>query len=100
MSVLERCTVVLDEVLSDQAAGRVADALTWMRQGGALQIDLTKARPIDDVGLAELVRLLRTRGEEVKVRILGLSRRDRRMLEYLGLDLAVAVEKASLASDH
>ena len=87
MAALERCTVVLEEVLNGQSMERVADALTCMRDGGSLQIDITKARPIEDVGLAQLARLLQGRREAVNVRFLGLRQRDRLMLRYLGLDL-------------
>jgi ABC-type transporter Mla MlaB component len=85
--MLERCTVVLDGVVTQESALDVTKALALLQPGGTLLLDLSRARDVQGATLAHLVRLFDTRGASLTVRILGLRERDCRILRYLGFEL-------------
>ena len=87
MPMLERCTVVLDGVVTLESAVDVTKALSLLQPGGMLLLDLSRARDVQAATLAHLVRLFDTRGSSLTVRITGLRERDCRLLRYLGFEL-------------
>jgi ABC-type transporter Mla MlaB component len=87
MSVLEKCTVELDGVFDRPAALKIAEALAWVRPGGAVDVDLTHVREFHDVGLAVLARTLVGQRDSVHIELRGLRDRQVRMLRYLGIEM-------------
>jgi len=98
MSVIEKCKLELDGVFDRAAALQLADALAWVKQGGEVELDLTRVREFHDAGLAVLAQTIQRAGGGVHIQVRGLRTRQHRMLRYLGLDLdASGQEDAPLA---
>ena len=87
MPQLERCTVVLDGVVTLDATRRVADELGRLGPGSTLRLDLTWASEVQAVVLGRLVCLLEARRTSLSVQFVGLRQRDCRILRYLGFEI-------------
>jgi hypothetical protein len=85
--VPELRTVVLDGVLTQDSAQVVVDAVGSLQAGGTLLVDLTRAREVPPVMLAQLVRLSEAHRQSLSIRFVGLRWREFRLLGYLGLEL-------------
>jgi len=84
-------------VFDGAAAEKIADALSHVRPGGALHIDLAQIREFHDAGLAALARTLTASGLAVRVVVGGLCLHQARILGYLGVDLdALAAPPAGM----
>ena len=90
MSVLEQCLVEVDGAFDGPAARRVAEAVAWVKPGGALTVDLSRVRELEDVALGALARSLACPPAGVRLEVLGLTRRQAKMLSWLGVELAPA----------
>jgi ABC-type transporter Mla MlaB component len=82
------CTVEMDGVFDKPAAQRVDEALSLVRPGGALRLDLTRVREIHDVGIAILAQSIDRARDRVTVEVSGLRFHQRQLLRYLGVELA------------
>ena len=90
----------LDGVFDLSAARRVAEALEVLAPGGAIRIDLTQVREFHDAGIAALARTLTESGRAVRVVLSGLRQHQLRILEYLGVDLALLAQGGGPAPAH
>jgi hypothetical protein len=77
-------------VFDDLAARRLEDALAQARPGARVRLDLSRARELQDHGLALVARALGGRAGAVRVALLGLRRHQVRLLRYLGVDVTAA----------
>jgi len=87
MAIVGELELKLDGVFDRVAAEKIAEALSHVRPGGALHIDLAQIREFHDAGLAALARTLTASGLAVRVVLGGLCQHQARILRYLGVDL-------------
>ena len=86
MSVIEKCTLELDGVFDRSAALRMADAIECVKPGGEVNLDLTYAREVHDVGLAMLAQTILRTGGSLRFRVRGLRARQHLLLRCLGIE--------------
>jgi len=82
-----QCTVELFGVIDQAVVEQVVGALAALPSGGALLIDASQASRLEAAVLGLLVRAIRQHAGRATIRLRGLSRRDFRLLAYLGLDV-------------
>jgi len=92
---LQELLLQLDGVFDLASVERVREALAVVATGGALRIDLSHVRELQDAGLAGLARVLRRSGRAAKVVVCGLSQHQVRILRYLGIDLAALAARSA-----
>lgn len=73
----------VDGTFDPQAALRLSGRLGEVPAGATLVVDFSRARELQDLGLAMMAAPLAGR----PLHVLGLSQHQRRLLRYLGLDL-------------
>lgn len=84
--------IAIDGAFDAQAARRLTGWLHEVPLGAPLVLDFTRARDLQDFGLAAVARDLAQRGNELVVR--GLGRHQRRMLRYFGVNLELHADVA------
>jgi ABC-type transporter Mla MlaB component len=89
MQTMGSCRLELDGVFDMPAAQRVAEALSLVRPGGALHLDLRRVREIHDAGLAVLARSIESARDRVAVDVTGLRLHQLQLLRYLGVELGL-----------
>jgi len=86
-----QCTVVLFGEIDEAVVEQVAGALAALPSGGVLVIDASQATRLEAAVLGLLARAIRRHGGRATIRLCGLSRRDFRLLAYLGLEVEGSV---------
>lgn len=87
MSTIERFSIECDGVFDLEAALGLEETLTLVREGGRVDVDLTRVREFHDAGLAVLARTIQRAGATHDLDVRGLRDRHLRLLRYLGVDL-------------
>lgn len=87
MRALARSSVVVSGAPPADAPERLAATLRSLEAGWDLVVDLTRAEEFQAVLLAQLASHLKVHCRSVSIRVLGLRRRDCRLLRYLGLEV-------------
>lgn len=86
MPLTHELVLVLDGVFDLMAAQRVQEALTLVRAGGVLAIDLSKVVEFQDMGVGALARIVRQSNHAVHIVLRGLRQHQVSLLRHLGVD--------------
>jgi len=86
MALTHELVLALDGVFDLVAAQRVQEALSLVRAGGVLAVDLSRVVEFQDMGLAVLAGAVRGSGRAVHVVLRGLRQHQVLMLRHLGVD--------------
>jgi ABC-type transporter Mla MlaB component len=76
-----KLTVAFEGEFLLETAARAEDALRGAVEGAVVSLDFARCSKVDPAGLARLATAVKSAGGEV--RLVGLNRRDRRILQYL-----------------
>ena len=87
MSIIERFSIECEGVFDLQAALGLEETLALVREGGKVEVDLTRVREFHDAGLAVLARTIQRTGATHDLDVRGLRDRHLRLLRYLGVEL-------------
>ena len=87
MSNIERFSIECEGVFDLEAALGLEETLGLVRNGGRVEVDLTRVREFHDAGLAVLARTIQRAGATHDLDVRGLRDRHLRLLRYLGVDL-------------
>jgi len=85
MALTEELLLDFDGVFDLVAARRIQEALSRVRAGGVLAIDLSRVVEFEDLGVAALAGTIRQSGPAVHVVLRGLRQHQLSLLRYMGV---------------
>lgn len=85
MALTHELVLALDGVFDLVAAQRIQEALSMVRAGGVLAVDLSRVVEFQDLGVAALAGTIRQSGRAVRIVLRGLRQHQLSLLRYLGV---------------